>query len=222
MHDGHRRRFIEKLVRGDKMFEHEILEVLLYYAVPRIDLNELSHRIINRFGGLDGAMRATAVELCGVDGVGEGTSLYIECLNKVMQRCGKSESFAVINSTEKLAGFLKLRPMQGDLSLEIFLGDKEARIRRIATFCLDENKKDGVSEDKLLNVFSASKPYGVYAAVRKTDGENVPDCVSDNICTMLEKVTGVCGVHFFDFCIDGGNGGVFSYFVQNRGIFGRR
>ena len=52
VHAGHRqrmkKRFIEHGFQG--MEQHEVLEILLYYAVPRKDTNVLAHRLINRYG----------------------------------------------------------------------------------------------------------------------------------------------------------------------------
>ncbi len=55
-HTGHRERvraiFLE---RGfDGMPDHLVLEFLLFYAVPRADTNPIAHRLIQRFGNLQG------------------------------------------------------------------------------------------------------------------------------------------------------------------------
>lgn len=52
-HDGHRGRMKNKYLElgADGFENHELLEMLLYYAYPRIDTNELAHRILNEFGG---------------------------------------------------------------------------------------------------------------------------------------------------------------------------
>ena len=50
-HQGHRQRQKEKFLRNgfDVFEEHEILEMLLYYAIPRRDTNPVAHRLINRY-----------------------------------------------------------------------------------------------------------------------------------------------------------------------------
>lgn len=52
-HDGHRVRLKNKyLEHGADAFEkHELLEMLLFYAYPRVDTNELAHRVLDEFGG---------------------------------------------------------------------------------------------------------------------------------------------------------------------------
>ena len=60
-HEGHRarlrQRFLEQGIDG--FHEVHILELLLFYAVPRQDTNELAHRLLNHFGSLAGVLEAT-------------------------------------------------------------------------------------------------------------------------------------------------------------------
>ncbi|MBQ8173897.1 MAG: DNA repair protein RadC [Clostridia bacterium] len=50
---------------------HEILELLLFFAVPQKDTNVLAHKLIDRFGSVRGVLSASYDELCTVDGVGD-------------------------------------------------------------------------------------------------------------------------------------------------------
>ena len=56
VHDGHRDRKRDQFLRnGAESFEeHELLELLLFYAIPRKDTNPIAHELINRFHGLQG------------------------------------------------------------------------------------------------------------------------------------------------------------------------
>ena len=53
-HDGHRDRMRKKYMEyGAEIFEpHEMLEMLLYYAIPRKDTNKTAHELINTFGSV--------------------------------------------------------------------------------------------------------------------------------------------------------------------------
>ena len=55
VHEGHRSRKKEQFrAHGlDAFADHEVLELLLYYAVPRQDTNPIAHRLIEKFGSLD-------------------------------------------------------------------------------------------------------------------------------------------------------------------------
>lgn len=51
-HDGHRQRLKKRFLKEDlDGFEpHEVLELILFYAIPRRDTNDLAHRLIQYFG----------------------------------------------------------------------------------------------------------------------------------------------------------------------------
>ena len=59
-HDGHRDRMRKKYMEyGAEIFEpHEMLEMLLYYAIPRKDTNKTAHELINTFGSVSGVLDA--------------------------------------------------------------------------------------------------------------------------------------------------------------------
>ena len=66
LHDGHRQRLLQRFLREglDGFDEHNILELLLFYAIPRKDTNELAHRLMDDFGSLAGVLDASAQDLC--------------------------------------------------------------------------------------------------------------------------------------------------------------
>ncbi len=70
-HEGHRQRMKERLLHeGLEHFSgHEVLEVLLYYALPYRDTNELGHRLEQTFGGLAKVLEADYRDLIKVEGV---------------------------------------------------------------------------------------------------------------------------------------------------------
>lgn len=70
-HDGHRQRMKDRLLTSGlaSFSEHEIIELLLYYAIPYRDVNELAHTLTARFGGWTGVLDADYADLIAVPGV---------------------------------------------------------------------------------------------------------------------------------------------------------
>ena len=64
-HSGHRsrkrRQFRDHGI--DSFADHEVLELLLYYAVPRRDTNPIAHALMDRFGSLNAVLSAPVEEL---------------------------------------------------------------------------------------------------------------------------------------------------------------
>ena len=57
VHDGHRQRMKSRFseVGLDGFNDHNALEMLLFYALPRKDTNELAHKLLMNFGSLPAA-----------------------------------------------------------------------------------------------------------------------------------------------------------------------
>ena len=53
VHDGHRERMRQRFIDygGQNLNSHELIEMLLYYAYPRIDTNEKAHKILDEYNG---------------------------------------------------------------------------------------------------------------------------------------------------------------------------
>ena len=104
LHDGHRARKKEQFRRHglDGFADHEVLELLLYYAIPRRDTNETAHRLLQKFGSLQNVFSAEAEELARVEGVGESAALFLTLLPAVQKRAARSGGREkVLNSVDK-------------------------------------------------------------------------------------------------------------------------
>ena len=82
VHAGHRERLRERYRReGLSGFApHEVLELLLTYAIPRIDTNALAHGLIERFGSLGAVLEASPEELEKTPGIGPCASSLVSML----------------------------------------------------------------------------------------------------------------------------------------------
>ena len=87
-HAGHRNRLRERYDRSgmDDYADHEILELLLTYAIPRGDVNGQAHALIDRFGSVAGALDALPEELCEVKGIGPEAARFLTMLPAVFRR----------------------------------------------------------------------------------------------------------------------------------------
>lgn len=79
-HSGHRERLRERYQKEglDAFEDHNVLELLLFYTLPRVDTNLIAHRLLDRFGSLSAVFDADFEELAAVPGVGEKSALLIK------------------------------------------------------------------------------------------------------------------------------------------------
>ena len=63
LHTGHRERLRKKFKNNALLEDHEILELLLFYVIPRQNTNEIAHRLIRHFGSFRRVFEADLTEL---------------------------------------------------------------------------------------------------------------------------------------------------------------
>lgn len=78
-HSGHRARMREKYLKSglDVFAPHEILELMLYYAIPYKNTNDIAKNLISRFGSLDGVLDAPVDSLVEA-GLTENQAIYLK------------------------------------------------------------------------------------------------------------------------------------------------
>lgn len=80
IHDGHRQRMKERFLQEglDHFSDYQVLELLLFYAVPRKDTNPLAHALIDHFGSLSQVLEAPVEELEKVEGIGANAATLLK------------------------------------------------------------------------------------------------------------------------------------------------
>ena len=88
VHDGHRERLKNRFINyGLDSFEsHQVLELLLFYAIPRKDTNPLAHELLNTFGNLPAVLDASVKDLCKVKGISEHSATLIKLCGEMLRR----------------------------------------------------------------------------------------------------------------------------------------
>ena len=82
-HEGHRDRMRAKFAEhgGDVFEPHEMLEMLLYYSIPRRDTNEIAHSLLEHFhGSISEVMDASVSELMEVRYISYNTAVLIKMI----------------------------------------------------------------------------------------------------------------------------------------------
>lgn len=106
MHNGHRERMKQRFREtGLNGFDDvNVLELMLFYAIPRQDTNPIAHELINRFGTLYDVIDAPYEELLKVKGVGDNVATFIKLIPAVCKRYTRAKQ-------RKKASYTTLRDM---------------------------------------------------------------------------------------------------------------
>jgi len=86
--DGHRRRLRERFQSSglSGFHNHEVLELLLTYAIPRKDVKPIAKELLHKFGNnLAAVLDAPSVELMRVDGIGQNAAVFLGLIPRVLE-----------------------------------------------------------------------------------------------------------------------------------------
>ena len=82
IHKGHRERIKTRFLEEglDNFTDIQVLELLLFYAIPRRDTNPIAHALLNRFGSLSQVLEAPVEELKKVEGIGQEAAVFLQLI----------------------------------------------------------------------------------------------------------------------------------------------
>ncbi len=88
IHSGHRSRMKQRFMQngGRDFSDHELLEMLLFYVIPRADTNELAHALLHEFGSLRDVISADPARIRAVVGAGRSTATFLSLLFTIRKR----------------------------------------------------------------------------------------------------------------------------------------
>ena len=110
IHDGHRQRLKERFLRGglDNFTDVQVLELALFYCIPRKDTNPIAHALLDHFGSLSQVLEASVEELQKVPGIGENTAIFLSMLTQVGRYylVDRSQREVILPTIDKCGAYL--------------------------------------------------------------------------------------------------------------------
>ncbi len=88
----HRRRLRERFLAGgpEAMPDYELLELLLFRAIPRQDVKPLARRLLEAFGDFNAVVSAPPARLAEVEGAGEAVTCELKIVEAAAHRLARS------------------------------------------------------------------------------------------------------------------------------------
>ena len=120
---AHRKRLRERFLKGggDAFSDYELVELLLTYAGPRIDVKPVAKGVIKKFGGISGVLDAGHTDLLDVDGMGPESAVLVSLIKEicVAYLSEKVEGKDALSCPQAVADFARLK--LGGLPYEAFM-----------------------------------------------------------------------------------------------------
>lgn len=179
MHDGHRQRLKDRFVLEglDNFNELQVLELLLFYAIPRQDTNPLAHRLLARFGSLSQVLEAPVEELQKVEGVGHNAAVLLHLSTAVGRyyMVNRAMQNTILSTTEKCGEFLA--PFfHGRRNETVYLLCLDAKCKLLCCREVSEGSVNsaGVSPRKVVEIALGANATTVVLAHNHPSGIAVP------------------------------------------------
>ena len=85
IHKGHRERLKQRFLEDglDNFTDIQVLELLLFYAIPQRDTNPIAHALLNHFGSLSGVLDADVAELKKVPGISDHSATLLALVTEL-------------------------------------------------------------------------------------------------------------------------------------------
>ena len=221
IHSGHRKRVKANVIKNgfSQLEEHKLLELMLFYSIPREDTNELAHKLINHFGSFEEIFKANIEQLKKVDGVGDNTAVMLASMGETFYRISKAKPSKkkVYKNTDDLKE-LSVALLQGERAEKVVLMcfDAKKALKRYTII----SKGDEVSSEinmKLIikNLVDSDSSIAVLAHNHPASSSEPSAYDIDstrNVCVMLRKL----GFALADHIIVDENGDAYSMYLDPR------
>ena len=208
-HDGHRERLRNRCRReGLEGFSpHEVLELLLTYAIPRVNTNPIAHRLINHFGSFHAVLEAAPEELEKVPGMGPQSSLLISMLLPILRAYEQERLLPRLrlNTYPELAAYCRTLFL-GALNEQIYVLCFDARLRLLATELIASGTPDEVTviPRQIVSALMRHNAVGAVVTHNHPSGSPAPSQEDADMTAEIQAILQGVGVRLYDHVLIAG------------------
>lgn len=219
VHSGHRERMKEKLVNfPESLSDHELLEILTYYSIPRRDTNVTAHELLSVFGNLNGVFSAKKEELTFTEGVGDNTAILIKLVGELARRIKESGDkekgyYAFNDYRQEIVDHFKDKRATEEFIVVLF--DKNHKKVGQISFDCDEEYEVSIDMNKLNEAFLRYSPKFLILAHNHTSGNAEPSEKDRDATAKINLFANIHGARVLDHVIVAGDK-TYSFFHENE------
>ncbi len=206
--EGHRGRLRARFraVGEAGLAEHELLELLLTYAIPRHDTKGLAKALLARFGSLAGVLEADPTSLEQEDGIGPTAATLVALVRPLAGHLlsGAKPARLVLKSAESASSFFQA-PLKGLKDEEIHAAFVDSKNRVIARECLQKGTVDQstIPVRRIIERALAHKASGFILAHNHPSGDPTPSNDDRALTQSVQAAAAAVGIRFLDHLIIG-------------------
>ncbi|MEG0940960.1 MAG: DNA repair protein RadC [Oscillospiraceae bacterium] len=210
VHDGHRERMKNRLLEQglDTFDDHNVLELLLFFSVPRQDTNPIAHELLDHFGSLEAVFEAPAEELAKINGIGDNSVALLRLIPEVSRRyiMDKNKFDNIIDTTQKAGAFLVPRYMfERDEVVFVICLDAKCKIICCKELFRGVPNSAEVSIRKIAELALAKNATSVILSHNHTSGIAIPSIEDEFTTKRIKTALETMGITLTDHIIVAGD-----------------
>jgi len=210
---------VEKLERAEEsLCDHELLEMVLFNAIPRKNTNDIAHRLLLKFGSIKGVFRADVAQLSAVDGVGESTAAYLRCIGLFMERMNhvKEKGSPSLGCFDDFVKVL-LERFEGVKSeiMELYSLDAFEHAKNVRRYTSAERGSVKLKNDDVIDFILREKPTSMLIVHNHLTGDSTPSTADNEFTAQVYMICQIHGVKLREHVILSSTG-VYSYYLSGH------
>lgn len=208
-HKYHRSRLRARFMKeGLRSFEdHNILELLLFYAIPQKDTNDLAHALLDKFGSLAAVFDAEIGDLCKVNGIGENAATLIKLIPQLSRAylMDKDTRYPDFTDLHKLGNYLVnyFIGEKNEKLIAVLLNNKSEMIDIILVSEGTVNRTEG-SVRKIAEAAFSKNASSFVLAHNHPDGNCTPSAADVSFTSNYRKIFDELGLPLVEHIVVGG------------------
>ncbi|MDE6092189.1 MAG: hypothetical protein K2G14_03740 [Ruminococcus sp.] len=203
LHKGHRERFRQRFIDtdGNGFCQHEILELLLFYALPRVNTNETAHLIFDKAGSFSDVFELSIEELCSIKGVSQSASSFLRFIADIARKYTDFPNYtASFDSIEDINGYFLNFFASYDSDMCLVMNISQC-LELINTICFSMQEINMRTSKEIASDILKINPNNIIIGIYRPSTFVVPLPRDYSLCKKLSTVLAALEIPFLDLII---------------------
>lgn len=210
LHDGHRDRVLERFSREGFYYfnEHERLELILFFSVPRSDTNEMAHQLLNKYHTIAGVMDAPEEELIRFKGITKRTVQLFKMIKETYKLYTeeKEQNKTYLCTTDEIGSYFQVfYSVIHEETITVMSLDNKCRFISTDIVGVGDISSVGVSIRKIVETVIKRKATQIVLCHNHPGGIALPSDADITVTKSIRAAMDGIGVCLKDHIILGGN-----------------
>jgi DNA repair protein RadC len=203
---GHRQRLRDRFLKAGRsaLADYELLELLLTYAIPRMDTKPIAKTCLHNFGSILSTLQQPDERLLEIQGIGPNVATYLKAIHACLTRCMEAavEDLPSISGPEEVFAFIRLHlgPSAIECIYALYLNEAR-RIVHHEQVGMGTVDRAALYPREILKPALIHNATGMILVHNHPEGEPVPSDQDLELTENLEDISAPLGIELLDHLI---------------------